>query len=671
MSGQSSNTSSKGSSVTPASDGKTINGLEKVKVKLEKVNERGRSRPKRSSSQNVDYDLKKRKIITEDLNLGKKNGDQSEAGSTGNGTPTGSTNGPEFKAEDIIEYNRKGEIVKVNEPPTIETVNGANGIPLSQFPPDKVKKEYLWNFKKSNSGQYLLSAAVAAKSSKDNEEKPNFTERFEQLLLQAKATTEKERELTKPSHIRHQVKSSSKTEHVLVPKGINLHNPHIKTKLKDTHAFDSKTKLISQNPVGQMNDIAMAKKKSSDGTTQEIENDDYCSACFQTGSFLCCDTCPKSFHFLCLNPPLDPDHLPEGDWSCPQCMVKLRYANNTQYLKAQKAYTAQMPKGKRLFGKLLFSLQGTNPRQFNLPNFIKETFQSVKTGPRGQYSDDTIKEPLSDKPIFNSPYGQSITKLDSYNLDSHIDQTTGKILTCYRCGVSRLGSWSHPEEARLLIKCDYCNTRWHLDCVPEVPRASLKNLGSKWQCPLHSEPPNTTKFDDQSKIKKSRKLIKNQRYMEPLQSCGYRNEGNIEVALDEISALPPKNARNINVAYKPIPLLNESNFILDFEEKLRQVKENEFRKSVSAQSKILEQLMCTLKKDEKEDIMTLLQFRFKKSKELKQLWDFSELTSKLNAKIQPQNETKNEDIQALLALKKIIESKPKEEILRFLDLSDD
>lgn len=81
--------------------------------------------------------------------------------------------------------------------------------------------------------------------------------------------------------------------------------------------------------------------------------------------------------------------------------------------------------------------------------------------------------------------------------------------------------------------------------------------------------------------------------------------------------------------------------------------------------------MCTLKKDEKEDIMTLLQFRFKKSKELKQLWDFSELTSKLNAKIQPQNETKNEDIQALLALKKIIESKPKEEILRFLDLSDD
>lgn len=36
MSGQSSNTSSKGSSVTPASDGKTINGLEKVKVKLEK-----------------------------------------------------------------------------------------------------------------------------------------------------------------------------------------------------------------------------------------------------------------------------------------------------------------------------------------------------------------------------------------------------------------------------------------------------------------------------------------------------------------------------------------------------------------------------------------------------------------------------------------------------------
>jgi chromodomain-helicase-DNA-binding protein 4 len=30
-----------------------------------------------------------------------------------------------------------------------------------------------------------------------------------------------------------------------------------------------------------------------------------------------CDTCPKAYHLVCLDPELD--EAPEGKWSCPHC----------------------------------------------------------------------------------------------------------------------------------------------------------------------------------------------------------------------------------------------------------------------------------------------------------------------------------------------------------------
>ena len=69
-----------------------------------------------------------------------------------------------------------------------------------------------------------------------------------------------------------------------------------------------------------------------------------------------------------------------------------------------------------------------------------------------------------------------------------------------------MGTWDHPEKGRLIMRCDYCNTPWHLDCIPEVPRASLKNIGLKWKCPLHAV--QTTK--------KRRRLTRNQEYIEPV-----------------------------------------------------------------------------------------------------------------------------------------------------------
>jgi hypothetical protein len=54
-----------------------------------------------------------------------------------------------------------------------------------------------------------------------------------------------------------------------------------------------------------------SEKEDSDPTRYNEEN---CGACGGPGRFLCCEGCPKSFHFTCLDPPIDETDLPEDSW---------------------------------------------------------------------------------------------------------------------------------------------------------------------------------------------------------------------------------------------------------------------------------------------------------------------------------------------------------------------
>lgn len=42
----------------------------------------------------------------------------------------------------------------------------------------------------------------------------------------------------------------------------------------------------------------------------EMENQDYCEVCGAGGEIILCDTCPKAFHLVCLDPELE--EAPEG-----------------------------------------------------------------------------------------------------------------------------------------------------------------------------------------------------------------------------------------------------------------------------------------------------------------------------------------------------------------------
>ncbi|XP_045533776.1 chromodomain-helicase-DNA-binding protein Mi-2 homolog isoform X1 [Papilio machaon] len=57
--------------------------------------------------------------------------------------------------------------------------------------------------------------------------------------------------------------------------------------------------------------------KFPDGAEGEHEHQDYCEVCQQGGEIILCDTCPRAYHLVCLEPELE--ETPEGRWSCPHC----------------------------------------------------------------------------------------------------------------------------------------------------------------------------------------------------------------------------------------------------------------------------------------------------------------------------------------------------------------
>ncbi|XP_078394484.1 chromodomain-helicase-DNA-binding protein 5-like, partial [Cetorhinus maximus] len=61
------------------------------------------------------------------------------------------------------------------------------------------------------------------------------------------------------------------------------------------------------------------KKRGGDeeGDGYETDHQDYCEVCQQGGEIILCDTCPRAYHMVCLDPEME--KAPEGKWSCPHC----------------------------------------------------------------------------------------------------------------------------------------------------------------------------------------------------------------------------------------------------------------------------------------------------------------------------------------------------------------
>ncbi|KAJ5121453.1 uncharacterized protein N7515_009414 [Penicillium bovifimosum] len=206
------------------------------------------------------------------------------------------------------------------------------------------------------------------------------------------------------------------------------------------------------------------------------DNSDECSKCGDGGDLLCCDTCPNSYHYECLDPPLDPKDPPKGDWHCPKCSVR----NSFSTLIARAGYYKKT--------------------EYRVPEPIKEHFEGV-----GEMiisdEDGYARNPTNFSFYKLKPHIERLTKvpgpakegghtLVSYDHPHHLREfdDNGQLIRCTKCAGTIYGG-------RPIVQCDYCTCYWHLDCLTP-PRAAPPNPWKGWMCPNHVTTADESLFDD-------------------------------------------------------------------------------------------------------------------------------------------------------------------------------
>ena len=244
-------------------------------------------------------------------------------------------------------------------------------------------------------------------------------------------------------------------------------------------------------------------------------NNDFCDACSGRGRFLCCDGCPRSFHFACVCPPLDVNEMPfpngtllprqeappkdaraaralaDDSWFCQVCFAERQ--------------PPAMPRGCGPFGMLLRQLATENPRMFALPADLRNYFKGVGTAPDGAYLDTTVQRPLKlnrqgfmedrdpfllrDKqgePILCFCCGQSALPREAVTVrvGESIEMAERRAIAAAHAAGKTRASWADAP-GRPMLSCDFCTLHWHLDCV-QPALSSMPPATRRWRCPAHS-----------------------------------------------------------------------------------------------------------------------------------------------------------------------------------------
>ncbi|KAK7404182.1 hypothetical protein QQX98_010024 [Neonectria punicea] len=263
---------------------------------------------------------------------------------------------------------------------------------------------------------------------------------------------------------------------------------------------------------------------------QASDNDEDCSACGAAGDVVCCDGCPRSFHFECVGM-VQSESLPD-EWFCNECLFK--------------RHPSRVPVHKGVFANALNNLEKSIPRAFSLPKRLQARFDGVKAGADGDYEEATT--------------AKTVKKKNGYEEvpDFFKQREDGQAVICHGCQKS-------ATDVRAIVSCSICPLHWHLDCLD--PPLAVPPVPKTWRCPTHVDdvlieaPP----LGPAHRFRK----IKGGQPITPAFSRGIKNNGHIEV--DWSDEPEPSNDSgwpdpdSFGRAYK----LQPTGIVLDFIEQLR------------------------------------------------------------------------------------------------------
>lgn len=312
-----------------------------------------------------------------------------------------------------------------------------------------------------------------------------------------------------------------------------------KIKLSPIKNYMKKTKLDISMPTmcAENTNHASLKQQLPLQEDPTKYNEDFCSACKRYGRFLCCESCPRSFHFSCIEPPIDEDNLPEDAWHCTVCRTK-RYPPPKQ------------PRG--IFAFLMEYIIKNNPKEFSLPLSIREYFEGVSTGPNGEYQD--IVEHRNQKCGRQKP----LEERDPFQLEDK----NGNPILCYKCSESAING-------KAIVSCDHCSLHWHIDCI-DPPMSGIPAASRKWMCPNHA-------YHVTPKIRQPKKS----KILDVCLKRGFKNNGNIEIdntEEDEEEELKKKKKLSFDESYIVNNIryrLPENGVKLDFLDKVRTLRKSQ------------------------------------------------------------------------------------------------
>ncbi|KAJ3558423.1 hypothetical protein NPX13_g9709 [Xylaria arbuscula] len=226
------------------------------------------------------------------------------------------------------------------------------------------------------------------------------------------------------------------------------------------------------------------------------DNDDSCYTCGGNGELVCCDGCTFSFHFMCIDPPMDEGHVPD-EWFCNECQMRYNPPPEIEH--------------KGAFGPLLTSLQRKNPRAFRLPESIREYFEGVKTGTEGEYEEAAPPKPTANK------------KNTEEAFDFFKVRNGDKAVLCHQCHKG-------ATDNRPIIPCSVCGLNWHLECLS--PPLAIPPIIRTWRCPCHVDDLLSDLPVRLAPAHKYRK-IRNMPVIEQSYTRGLANNGWIEIEEDD------------------------------------------------------------------------------------------------------------------------------------------